>query len=96
MTYKDAWDYNGLKLISLPGESVKEYQLVDRSGNVSAKAFYYFDTNLIPARVRYWGDTNLAKGIDRYLYLNPDNVCPYCLTESWSDEHNCCRACSCQ
>jgi len=93
MNYKDAWKYNGMNLISL---SATEHQLVDRSGTVLACATYDPDLNGIPACVRYSGDAKLAKGIDRYLYHNPYNVCPYCLTESWDNEHNHCAACSCQ
>ena len=99
MTYPDAWGYNGLVLAD-PEESDAEirYRLMDRSNHAVATLVLDLDMNGIPAVCRHYGNDQLARSIYNYLYAREQsqNVCPYCYAESWDDEHNCCRACSCQ
>jgi hypothetical protein len=99
MTYPDAWGYNGLVLAD-PEESDAEirYRLMDRSNHAVATLALDLDMNGIPAACQYYGNAQLARSIYNYLYAREQsqNVCPYCYAESWDDEHNCCRACSCQ
>ena len=99
MTYLEAREYSGLTL-SEPNESDIDirYYLENSDGCAVATLVLDLDMNGIPAVCRFYGNDRLARSIYEYLYADeqPENVCPYCLSESWNDALNACDACDCQ
>ncbi len=99
MTYLEAWEYSGLTL-SEPNESDIDirYYLENSDGCAVATLVLDLDMNGIPAVCRFYGNDRLARSIYEYLYAQeqPQNICPYCLSESWDPTLNACCACDCQ
>ena len=99
MTYLEAREYSGLTL-SEPNESDIDirYYLENSDGCAVATLVLDLDMNGIPAVCRFYGNDRLARSIYEYLYADeqPENVCPYCLSESWNDALNACDSCCCQ
>ena len=98
MTYPDAWKYNGLVLLEPDESDIDIRYRLECGGRTVATLVLDLDMNGIPAVCRFYGNGQLARSIYNYLYAReqPQNVCPYCLSESWNSTINACDSCCCQ